>query len=48
MAHHVHDAQLNHCLGKHGLNSLGEALETIDAGDEDVLHARLGRVRIFV
>lgn len=38
MAHHVHDAQLNHGLGEHRLDGIGEALEPIDAGDEDVLH----------
>ncbi len=35
----MHDTQLNSRLGKHRLNGLGKALEAIDTGNEDVLHA---------
>ena len=43
MAHHVHDAQLHHCLGEHRLNGLRKALEPINAGNEDVLHTAVAQ-----
>ena len=39
MADQVDDTGLNHSLGEGGVDRLGEALETIDDGEQDVLHA---------
>jgi hypothetical protein len=39
MLHHVYDAQLNGRLGEDGLNCLREALNPIDVGNEEILHA---------
>ncbi len=39
VTHHVHNTQLHHYLGEHGFDCIWESLESIDAGDEDVLHA---------
>lgn len=36
VADHVHDAGLNAGLGEHCVDRLGETLEAIDDGDEDV------------
>ena len=37
----VHQAELHSGLGKHGLNGIGEALQVIQAGNEDVGHATI-------
>lgn len=39
VTHHVNHPQLNCGFGVQRLDHLGEALQTIHAGDEDVLHA---------
>jgi hypothetical protein len=41
VADQVHDARLNPRVGEDGLDGLGEALEAVDAGDQDVLDAAL-------
>ena len=38
MADQVDDTGLNQGLGEGGVDRLGEALETIDDGEQDVLH----------
>ena len=45
VAHHVHDAQLHYGLGEHCFDGIWEALEPIDAGDEDVLHTPVAQLR---
>ena len=40
MADQVDDTGLNHSLGEGGVDRLGEALETIDDGEQDVLLVR--------
>src|SRR5665213_224926 len=39
VTNHVHDARLHDRLREHGLDGLRETLETVAAGDEDVLNA---------
>lgn len=39
----MHDAHLHHRFGKHGLNGIGEAFESIDTGNEDVLYATVAQ-----
>ena len=43
VAHHVHHAQLHHCLWENGLDGVREALEPVDAGDEDVLYTSVAQ-----
>ena len=38
IAHQMNDAQLDSCLGKDGLDGLGEPRQAIDTGDEYLLH----------
>ena len=41
---HVHDAKLHHSFRRDGFDSLREALESINADNEDVLHATVAQL----
>ncbi|KKF34558.1 hypothetical protein SY86_02325 [Erwinia tracheiphila] len=41
VAHHMHDAQLDAGLRIHCVDSVREALQTINTGDEDIVQAAI-------
>jgi len=43
----MHDAELHLRLRKHGFDGLREALQSVHAGDEDILHAALRLARVL-
>jgi hypothetical protein len=44
----VHDAQLHFRLGEGSFDGLGKALESVNAGDENILHSPVVELRHYL